>query len=322
MIRLFNLKLFFVFFLVLLPCSGSISAKETPKTSIIGITQIVEHPALNDVRFGLLESLKNHGFVPERNLTVHYENAQGNLVTSTQIATKLLSFPLDIIVAISTPSAQTVLYAAKRGHLKVPIVFTAVSDPVAAKLEPGETNYPITGITDTPNVEALLIVMQQMLPRFKTIGLLYNPSESNSVATITHFKKLLTSQSIAIKEVTVTSTANVGQAMQNLVGTVDAIYFPQDNTVVSAIETVAKYTHLLPVFCSDPLLVKRGVLAAVGYDYREVGKEAGEVVAQLLKGKSLAEFPVHHPLEIKTVVNVPLALKFKFSLPKNYSPPY
>lgn len=305
--------------------ANTTSLKETSK--LIGISQIVEHPALNAVRSGLLEALKEEGFVEGENLTVYYENAQGNMVTATQIATKLLSTPLEVIVGISTPSAQTIFYAAQRSDKQIPIVFTAVSDPIAAKLEAGDLNYPITGVTDEPNLGALLEVMQKMLPRLKTLGVIYNPSEANSVATINRLKQLLINnkleQALKIHEVTVNTTSDVAQAMKSVVGKVDAIYFPQDNTIVSAIETVVNIAKQInskqkpiPLFCSDPLLVKRGVLAAVGYNYIEVGRETGRVVARILRGESVSQIPVRSPEQLETVINKTLVQELNLKLPE------
>jgi len=300
-------------FFLLFPLLGyTLVDNQNHKT--IGISQIVEHPALDAVRLGLIASLKEHGYIPDQNLTIRYENAQGNLVTSTQIAIKLLSAPLNIIIGISTPSAQTLFFAAKRSKNQVPIVFTAVNDPKAAKLEPGSPPYPITGITDSPNVAALLKLMKKMMPNLKTVGLLYNPSEPNSVSTIHEFKTILNLHGIQTRELTVNSTTDIPQAMQSIIGKVDALYFPQDNTVVSAIETVVNIadqggtpSKVLPLFCSDPLLVERGVLAAVGYDYTEVGRETGEMVVKLLQGADIKDLKVHNPLDVKTVINKALA---------------
>lgn len=298
-----------------------LASDDTPKK--IGISQIVEHPALDSVRLGLLAGLAEQGFEEGKNLTVLSENAQGNLVTSTQIATKLLSASLDVVVAISTPSAQSLLFAAERNNKRVPIVFTAVSDPVSAKLEPGKSMYPITGITDTPDLEQVFEVMSKMLPQVKKVGILYNAAESNSVSTVTRFKKLLQMHGIGVRAVTVNSTGNIEQAMLSLVDQVDALYFPQDNTVVSAIETVVSIakqptTHHpkgLPVFCNDPLLVKRGVLVGVGFDYTELGRETGKRVGELLKGADIKAMPIKSLAHSITVINKPLAQKMGLTVP-------
>lgn len=309
-------------FLLAAPCYSETKTSEDVKT--LAITQIVEHPALNSVREGMMESLKKHGYVEGKNLNIVYENAQGNVAVSAQIANKLISTPLNIAVAISTPSAQTLYFAAKRADKKLPIVFSAVSDPKAANLEPGNSKYPITGVTDAPNLEGLLEVIKIMMPNIKTLGVMYNPSESNSVSTINRLKKLLKESNITIVEATVNSTNDVTQVTQSFIGKVDALYFPQDNTIVSAIESVVKVASqssptlpvILPIFTSDPILVKRGVLAAVGYDYQDIGRETGEIVADILQGKQAFEIPIDNPKTVKTVVNKMLAEKLGIEVPK------
>lgn len=298
---------------------------KTANTKVVGISQIVEHPALNAVREGILAALKEQGFEPGKNLAVDYENAQGNMVIATQIASKLLSSSASVIVGISTPSAQTVYLAAQRNGKRIPIVFAAVSDPIAAKLEPGDTQYPITGITDKPNLEGLLEVMQKMLPHLKTIGVIYSSAEANSVATVKRFKQLIIDKkldaTLKIQEVTVNSTSDVAQAMQSLVNKVDAIYFPQDNTIVSAIETVVNVAaqnpaKQIPLFCSDPLLVNRGILAAVGYNYADIGRETGLVVARILKGEAAETIPIRSPEHLETAINKKLAQKLGLKIPE------
>lgn len=287
--------------------SSYLSADPSSKT--IGISQIVEHPALDAVRAGLLKSLKHQGFEEGKNLTVLYENAQGNVVTSTQIASKLLGSSADVLVGISTPSAQTLLSAAKRQSKSIPIVFAAVSDPLAAKLDLAQANYPITGITDAPNVKKMLEVMKEIIPTLKTVGFIYNSSEANSVSTISAFKQLLTAQKIEFQEATVNKTGDLIQAMESLMGKVDAVYFPQDNTVVSGVEILVKTAGNTPLFCSDPLLVDRGITAAVGYNYFEIGQETGNSIAKLLKGVNIQEIPIKSPDKLETIINKAMVQK-------------
>lgn len=286
----------------------------------IGINQIVAHPALDAVREGMIAALKEEGFEEGKNISILCENAQGNLVTSTQVATKLLSMPLDAIVTISTPSAQSTLYAAKRLGKRIPLVFSAVNDPISAKLEAGENDYPITGVTDAPNIEAMLQLIKKLLPNLKTLGVLYNSSEQNSISTVKLLKEKAAFQNILIKEVTVNSSSDVPQALQSIKRDVDALYFPQDNTIVSAIETVVSIANqsnqdvkALPLFCSDPLLIDKGVLAAVGYDYKEIGKEAGKMVVRLLKGENIKNIPIYNSSKIMTVINKPLAKEWQLN---------
>lgn len=287
----------------------------------IAISQIVEHPALDAVRLSMLKALDNEGFTSGKNLTVLYENAQGNMITSTQIASKILSSPIDLAIGISTPSAQSLFFEAKKQGKTIPIVYSAVSDPIAAQLD--SHIYPITGITDTAHLEGLLELMQKLLPKLKTLGLMYNPAETNSVSTINRLKVLLKAKNIQVVEVTVTKTQDVAQATKSLVGKVDALYFPQDNTIVAAIETVVSIANqasptlpvILPIFSSDPQLIKKGVLAAVGYDYEDVGKETGIMVAKILKGTAIQDLPPHNPATLKALINKPLAEKMGLIVP-------
>ena len=289
----------------------------------IGISQIVEHPALDAVRQEMLNALKKEGFEPGKNLKIVYENAQGNMVTATQIASKLIHTNLDLVVGISTPSAQTLFYEARKSKKQIPIVFSAISDPKAAKLDL-MPEYPITGITDTANLDGLLELIHVMMPKLKILGLMYNPAEINSVSTITRLKKLLIEHDILFTETTVNKTQDVAQATKSLIGKVDALYFPQDNTLVSAIPTIVNTATqtspllpvILPIFTSDPILVKKGILAAVGYDYEDMGKETGQVVAKILKGEPAQQIPIHNPKELKAVINNSLAKKLGFNIPK------
>jgi putative ABC transport system substrate-binding protein len=213
------------------------------------------------------------------------------------------------------------LYSAQKQDSHVPLVFSAVSDPKAAKLI-SET-YPITGVSDEPNLEGLMELMNKMLPKLKVLGLMYNPAEANSVSTIHRLKKMLEKQGIKPYEVTVNKSSDVAQAMQSIIGKVDALYFPQDNTMVSAIETVASIAQhssptlpvILPIFTSDTTLIKRGILAAVGFDYVDIGKTTGQVVTRVLNGEDAHKIPIQTPEELKAVVNKALAKKLGISIP-------
>lgn len=289
----------------------------------IGISQIVEHAALDIVRNSMIETLKAEGFEQGKNLTLDYENAHGNLITATQIATKLMAQPLDVAVGISTPSAQTLLRAAQKSNKKIPIIFTAVTDPKIAKLNSDATDYPITGITDAPDLKGFLELLNQLMSRVKKIGILYNPSEVNSISTVKELKQLLSRTNLNLVEVSVNTTADVPEAMKSLIGKVDVLYFPQDNTVVAALQSIIRMANqsspvlpiILPIYSDDPNIMK-GVLAANGYDYKDIGHETGMAVAKVLKGASVSDIPIHHP-RLKTVINETLAKKLGLNIPKS-----
>lgn len=288
----------------------------------IGISQLVEHPALDIVRQNIIDALHTQGFEEDKNLTIVYENAQGNLVTATQIATKFTTLHLDVAVAISTPSAQTLLHAAQKHALEMPIVFSAVTDPVAAKLTPDIAHYPITGVTDAPNLNGVLEVITALMPHLQTLGLIYNPAETNSVSTITALKQRLSAQGIRTVDVTVNKTNDVPEAVQSLAGKVDALYFPQDNTVLAALPTVvnkaAQLTPILPIILPisiDAPTVLKNILVSVGYNYADIGKDTGLIVAKLLKGENIALIPIEHPKMLKVTINATMAKKLGLTLP-------
>lgn len=290
----------------------------------IAISQIIDHAALDQVRSSLIETLKEQGFESDKNIKILYENAHGNMVTATQIATKLASEELAVAVGISTPSTQTLLQAFQKREKKTPIVFTAVTDPNAAKLTPEMTHYPISGVSDAPNLESLIEDLHQVMPNIKRLGVMYNPAEANSVSTVSHLKKLLKQQNIEMIESVVNSTNDVPQAAQRLIGKVDALYFPQDNTLVAAMQAVINIANqanpelpvILPIYSNDHALLK-GVLMANGFDYDDIGKETGLMVAKILKGENVADIPIKSPRFPKTVINATKVLKLGLKLPES-----
>ncbi|HXH55053.1 MAG TPA: ABC transporter substrate-binding protein [Gammaproteobacteria bacterium] len=315
------LSLAFTFLLSFITCP-SISIAEPLAQKTIGISQIVEHPALDAVRESMLTALKAEGYEAGKNLKVIYDNAQGNIVTSTQIANKLMSSKINLAVGISTPSAQTLFYEGKKHASKIPIVFSAVSDPKAAGLE-ACSDCSITGVTDTAHLEGLIELIKSLMPQLKILGLMYNAAETNSVSTINRLKTLLKKNDIHFIEVTVNKTQDVADATKSLIGKVDALYFPQDNTLVSAIQTIVNIASqssptlpvILPIFTSDPLLVQSGVLAAVGYDYHDIGRETGSMVAKILNGENPKHMPTHNPSTLKAFINSSVANRLGLEIP-------
>lgn len=286
----------------------------------IGVTQIVSHPSLDAVYKGMLEALISEGIEPGKNLTIIYENAQGNTINATQIAKKLASTKtLECIVAISTPSAQSVLTATRKQP--VPVVFAAVSDPVMARLisEPRDPKSWVTGVTDAQPIEMQLDFIKKYFPEIKTLGFLYNHSEINSVQTLKRLKAYTESSKyrIQIIEATAVSTQEVSSAVKQLVRKVDALYIPADNTVVSALPTVLKtcMAHTTPVFSSDPDLVQQGVLMSVGFSYDAVGRLVGQKVKEILHGGRSGTIAVESPQETQYYVNLQTAKVLQKHLP-------
>jgi putative tryptophan/tyrosine transport system substrate-binding protein len=258
----------------------------------VAITAIVEHPALDAVRDGVIDALKDAGFVDGQNLKVTYQSAQGNPATATQIARQFVGQKPDVIVPISTPSAQAVAAATK----DLPIVFGTVTDPVGAQLVK-DRNAPggnITGVSDFPPLAAHLDLIREILPNAKRIGVPYNPGDANSVALLAALKKAAGDKGFTVVEAAANKSSEVQGAARGLVGRADVVYTMLDNMVVSALESVIAVgqQNKLPVIAGDTDSVERGAIASIGFDYRKVGRQVGEVVVRVLKGEAPGKIAV------------------------------
>ncbi|MDX5299421.1 MAG: ABC transporter substrate-binding protein, partial [Gammaproteobacteria bacterium] len=207
-----------------------LSATAHAETAHVAITQIVEHPALDSVRKGVQDELAAHGYTAGQNLTWTYESAQGNVATAAQIARKFAGASPNVIVAIATPSAQTMVAAARN----TPVIFSAVTDPLAAKLvtnmeKPGGN---VTGITDMLPLERHIELMLRIKPDAKRIGTVYNPGEANAAALVEQLEAALKPRGITLIRAAATRTSEVLGAARSLVGKVDLIYLTTDNTVI------------------------------------------------------------------------------------------
>ncbi|WP_369602138.1 ABC transporter substrate-binding protein [Hahella sp. SMD15-11] len=297
-----------------LALAGILSAGVQAETRTVAITQIVEHPALDACRTGVRDELAAQGYKEGENLRWIYENAQGNPATAAQIAKKFAGEQPDVIVAITTPSAQTVA-ASVRG---IPVVFAAVTDPVGAKLvesldKPGKL---ITGTTDMLPLERHLELVKRVVPGVKRIGTLYNPGEANSVSLVKRLKSVASAQELEVVEAVATKTSEILNAAKSLVGKVDAIYLLTDNTVISAVEAVIQVgeRNKLPVIAADTDTVKRGAVAAYGFNYYDVGRQTGKIVARILKGESPANIPVQGVEKLELYVNPKAAERMGITL--------
>lgn len=260
----------------------------------IAVSQFVEHPALNAVLKGFKDELAENG------VEVDYKeyNAHGNMGTASQIATQIASDAPDMIVAIATPNAQACakVYDKAPQLANTPMLFTAITDPLAAGLvkdymHPGPN---ITGVSNRMPMDKHLDMVRRFLPGLKKLGVMYNAGEVNSVSNVKRLKAAAMERDISIIDAPVTNSADVYQAAQSLVGKVDAVYVPTDNTVVSSIEAVVKVCERtkLPLFSADTDSVERGAIAAMGFDYYLHGKQTGAMARKILAGTSPAALPV------------------------------
>jgi putative ABC transport system substrate-binding protein len=288
-----------------------IAPAEAAEKKTVAITQIVEHPALDACRKGVEEELKAQGF----DVTWNYESAQGNPGTAAQIARKFVGDAPDAIVAISTPSAQAVVAATK----DIPVIFTAVTDPVGAKLvaDPKKPGGNVTGMTDLSPIAQHLDLIARITPNAKRIGVIYNPGEANSVTLVGLVKEHAPAHGMTIVEAAAPRSNDVLAAARSLVGKVDAVYVPTDNTVVSALEGVIKtgIENKLPIYAGDTDSVPRGAIAALGFNYYDVGRQTGKIVARVLKGEKPGDIAVEGIEKTELAVNPKSAEAMGVTLP-------
>jgi len=284
--------------------NASDSSKEAEKTYKIGITQIVEHPSLNAATEGFKKAINDAG------LKVEYDsqNAQSDNSLNTTIANNLVSANVDLIFANSTPSAQ----AAATATSDIPIIFTSVTDAIGAQLiesmeKPGKN---ITGTIDLhPETISKTVAFLKELGA-KNVGMVYNAGEQNSVAQVKEVKKVMGEQGLKVVEASAATSAEVKQATESLIGKADAFYIITDNTVVSALESVIDVANAnkLPLVVGELDSVARGGLAAYGFEYFDIGYEAGQMAVKILKGEATpADTPAQYPQNLKLLINKKVA---------------
>lgn len=283
----------------------------------IGIIQIVEHPSLNTIRETFIEQLEKNGFKDGENITIDYQNAQNDQTNLKTIAKKFATNKYDLIVAIATSSAL-----AAAGETKdIPVLFSAVTDPVSAQLvksleKPGGN---VTGTSDAVSAAKIMELAMRITPEIKTIGALYNSSEINSISVINDLKEFAKSNGLTVVEATVTSSSEVQQAVQSLVGKTDAIFSPIDNTVASAMPVVAQIANKakIPVYVGADSMVKDGGLATYGINYPVLGRETADMAAEILKGKNPGDMPVRIMTEVDIYINKATADEIGLTIPED-----
>jgi len=260
----------------------------------VGITQIVTHDALDLCRQGFIDQMEDEGFVEEENVNYILRNAGGDMSTASSIADYFVSVDVDLIFSIATPTTQACASAVE--DTDIPIVFAAVTDPVAAGFAANWTvpGGQVTGASDWADVGAQVKLGMDIYPAAR-LGVIYNDGEVNSVVQVDELKKVAASLNITeIVEATAASTADVYAAAMSLVGSVDAIWEPSDNTVAAAIGSVVAVCeeYDIPLFASDISMAKGGAISGLGLDYYVNGQEAAKLAARVLRGENPANIPI------------------------------
>ncbi|PCH80770.1 MAG: ABC transporter permease [Hyphomicrobiales bacterium] len=296
-----------------------ISAVHAADMKKVAISTIVEVPALTETKDGILEALAARGYIEGKTITVDYQNANGNMPTQQQIAKKFVGNQPDVIIPITTPTSQSMAAATKT----IPIVFATVTDPVKAKLIPGYTNLQgnITGVSDAAPIGPQLDFFKRIIPGLSKLGFVYNPGLDNSLATLGWMKDEGAKRGITIVESPAPTTNEIILATKKLIGKVDAIYIPNDTTVVAGLEAIIKIGQEMdmPIFTGETGGVDRGALASVGLDYINVGRVAGNMAADILDGIPISQIDAVIAYKVmtdfKVVVNLIAAEKMNVTIP-------
>ncbi|HHY39109.1 MAG TPA: ABC transporter substrate-binding protein [Clostridia bacterium] len=290
---------------------------QTEKTSPvrIGIVQIADHPALDASREGFKKALADLGYKEGETVVYDEKSAGGDTATALTICQKFVADKVDLILAIATPAAQ----AAATATTEIPILFTAVTDPVVAKLvksieKPG-TN--LTGTSDLTPVARQIELLKELKPDIKRVGIIYNAGEPNSVVQAELARKACEKLGLQLVEATPTSINEVAQAAQSLVGRVDAVYVPTCNTAVAGIDPVIAMCekNKLPLVTGERGPVDKGALATDGIDYFNLGYQTGKMADEVLKGADPSEMPVGYLEDLKLIINLKTAQKIGLEIP-------
>lgn len=274
--------------------------------TVIGISKIVSHPALDAVEKGIQDELKALGIVARYDL----QNANGDGTAAGSIAAKFKNDKVTVAVGIATPTAQALVRAIK----DIPVVYSAVTDPVSAKLVASYTagGENVTGVSDMINVKDQLSLLISLKPGIKRIGHIYNAGEQNARVLADETKAACIALGLEFVPSTVTATAEVRTAAESLTGRVDAFYVSTDNMVISALPAIAKVAKLkkLPIMSADPTSVVNGATAGLGFDYYKMGRVTGKLIADILKGKKTSEIATQYltdPKDLDLVLNLDYA---------------
>ncbi|TPG68373.1 ABC transporter substrate-binding protein [Brevibacillus laterosporus] len=300
--------------------SGSAATPQETETKVfkVGIVQIIEHPALDAARDGFIAKMKANGFEEDKTVKYDLQSAQGNMDTAIQIAKKFAGDKVDLILAIGTPAVQ----AAAQTTTDIPILFTAVTDPVSAGLvksmdKPGGN---VSGTTDMNPVEEQLSLIKKLKADAKNVGVIYNAGEVNSKVQVDKAKEVAGKLGLTITEAAITNPTEVKQAAESMIGKVDSFYVPTDNMVVASISAVVSVAEAqkIPVVAGEENSVKSGAITTFGIDYSLLGAQTGDMGAKILKGESkVGEMPIESQKEMKLVINKKAAEKMGITLPKD-----
>lgn len=288
------------------------SQQEKP---VVGILQTMSHPALDQIHRGIIQGLKDEGYIDGKNLQIEFENAQNDQSNLKSMSDHFQNKNAAAVIGIATPAVQSL--ANEAGN--TPVIMGAVSDPLGTKLVKSLTHPggKITGVQDKQPIAAQLALIKKIMPNIKRIGVIYTSSDDSSAAEYREFKKLAEKSGIEVHPYTITSTNDIEQVAQTMTPKVQAVYVPTDNTVASGIATLLKATNAarIPVFPAADTMVSPGGLATRSVSQFDMGVLTGKIAGQILKGKKPANTPVQRVTKYQTVINLKVAKKLNLQIP-------
>lgn len=291
-------------------CAKQAAAKDD--TVKVGILQLINQTALDDARKGFTQELARQGYKGSK-IKIDYVNANGDQANLSTMAQRLAKDDNDVNLAIATPAAQ----AMQKADAKTPLVFTAVTDPVAAGVvkSMSHTRTNATGVVDLVNIARQVKYMHRVFPKAKTIGMVYNASEQNSIVQIKDAKKACKQLGLKVVTRTVSSTNDVEQATLSVARASDAIYLPTDNTMAAAMSTVGKVSKQtkVPVVAGAGTMVEAGGVVTQGINYKDLGVQTAKLAIKILKGKKVSGLPVETPAKVTVIKNEKMMQLFGLS---------
>lgn len=296
--------------MTLIGCTSDKEVAKTEEKNIpnIGITQIVEHPSLDAIRDGIYTALEDKGYVPEDTIHITYLNSQGDMNTANTIASQFASEDYDLVVGITTPSAQALFNQVK----DTPIIYSAVTDPISAGLE-GDL---ITGVSDMTPVKEQLELLKELLPETQTIGMVYNTGELNSEVQVNMAKEAAKELGMDISVSSITNTNEVALAVEAVLRDADVLYVQKDNTLASAFPVIVQKANekKVPIIGAVLDYVDQGALATDGPSEYQIGYKTGEMIVQVLEGTPVKDIPFKTVNDTTRHINEEVAKTFNISL--------
>lgn len=296
------------------------SAKEESaqqKIPTVGILQTMSHPALDLIHQGIIQGLKDEGYINHKNIRIDFQNAQGDQSNLKSMSDHFQNEKAAVVIGIATPAVQSLAH--ESGN--TPVIMGAVSDPIGTGLvkslqHPGGK---ITGVRDQQPVREQFKLIKTIMPKIKTIGVIYTSSDDSSTAEYREFRRIAEENGITIRPYTITTVNDIEQVAQTMAGKVQAVYVPTDNTVASGMSTLIKATNAekIPVFPAADTMVKNGGLATKSVSQFDMGVLTGRMAAEVLKGKKPQNMPIRRITRYETIINQKEADLLNIQIPSN-----